>query len=123
MITKLASKIMEFDDGIWYRIGCICGCDESIDIEFSKQEISIEPEIEQYPSFNVSFHTKCYIDIWKRNTVKRLWKRLKIAAKILFQGRFTMENEFMFNDTQQIDGLIEVLTEGKKYITTRKRNL
>ncbi len=115
-IAKLAHESISFDSAIWYKIYCRCGCNQHVDIEFIEKKIIIEPETDDYPSFNIVFHATCFIPVSGYRFVKQLYHRFCICLEILFKGEFSMETEFDFEDSEQVDGLIQVLNSGKEYI-------
>lgn len=102
-------KTDEFDDSIFYRVGCGCSSDDhDIGIEFEKSKTMIFLNFTKRVS---------WCDRWgTTNVFGRVWKRLICSIVMLFKGYVDLEETFIV-DSYNIDGFIEALREGKKYIT------
>jgi hypothetical protein len=110
-------KIDEFKDSIYYRIACGCGSndhDTTIEFEYDKDLPGM---------VFINFHKKL---VWSShygtgNFITRFWKRITGALKILFLGYIEVEESLILRDKEHIDGFIEALEEGKRYIMESDR--
>ena len=110
--NKIA-KIMEFDDGVYYRATCGCGSDEcglTLALEYDRDvndiKLSVYTKLVYCSWFGVDTFDKFY---W----FKDMWARIKGSLKLLFTGRIQLEECFLFKDEDQIDAFITAVQEGK----------
>ena len=88
-------KEMEFDDAIWFRIGCACSDpDHDLNLLFEEDgpfySITLAAKMNMEPS--IHDHT------WKYYWKVFVW-RVKTAAAVLFKGKAEYRNEFMLDKT------------------------
>ncbi|MEA2067017.1 MAG: hypothetical protein U9O65_08020 [Thermotogota bacterium] len=111
MISKNVMKTAESDNDIFYRVVCGCGSNE--------HDIGIHFEIEDNIPHTVflNFYKKvAWCSNWgDLNFFERMWHRIKASIVMLFTGYIDTEESFII-DTDNIDGLMEALKEGKEYI-------
>ena len=119
MISQKVMKTHEFNDSIYYRAACSCGSDEhDVTIEFEKDE--------GIPSMIfLNFHKKiAWCSHWgdNLNIFERAWKRIKCSFLMLFTGYVELEESFILQEEENIDGFIEALIEGKESIKRKIDN-
>ncbi len=103
-MERKVCNLNEYDDSVWYRVVCSCGCDESLDFSY---------DIKKDDKLNIislSFYTKMYMGYTD------LFKRITTAIKLIFTGKYEMYNEFYLYDVEHIDSFITALNEGKTKI-------
>lgn len=96
-------NIAKMDDN-WYRLECSCGSDDHI------VDMEIENDKEYGMTF-LNFYTKVHYSYYKG-----FWKRIKDAFKILFGGILELDSDFIIQDKETIDHLIEILQEGRSCV-------
>ena len=110
MISNKVMKTAEYDDSVYYRLPCSCGSDDhDITLEFEHDK--------KFPGmlFLNMYKDLAWSSYWgDRNIFERIWKKLKVAFRILFVGYIEVEESFIFQGEDQIDSFIEALTEGKE---------
>lgn len=111
-------KLHEFDDSIYYRAACSCADNE--------HDVTIEFEIDkEIPSMIfLNFHKKiAWCSHWgdNLNFFGRVWKRIKCSFLMLFTGYVELEESFILQDEENIDGFIEALIEGKEYVKGKNK--
>jgi len=116
-ITKNVMKLNEWDNIVWYEIGCSCtGDDCKAQIEFDINE--------EFNLIHITFYKKImWSDYWGNNTFyKKIYNRIKASLRILFTGYIDMEGDFMIQDEDHMDSFIEALKEGRqKMVECKKR--
>jgi hypothetical protein len=101
------------DKSCWYQVACMCrekDCNMTIDMSYEDGIMSI--------SFYKDLHASVY---WgDTNFFTRLWRRIKIAARMLFIGYIEISEEHLIKDEKHIDAFIEALKEGKETIKNER---
>lgn len=103
-------KMKEWDDAIYYRIGCDC-CDPDHDLA-----IWAESDKEgHFPAINLTgqLHTRLWVEKFTSPWLKWLndpYNRIVIAAKVLLMGYTTVSLEFSLGK-ENIAGLRTALDE------------
>lgn len=94
--------IAKLQDG-WYRLTCSCGDEDH------RADIEIEND-KEFNNVTIYFHK--YVSYVRR----KFWERVKDAWRILWKKEITFESDFIIQDKEQIDGLIDILQEGRETI-------
>jgi len=103
MVSKNVMRCQEFDDAVFYKIGCYCmhdDCNIVLEIENKNEDIIIS--MCQTLSFKTENDSK----------LKSIWNRLKGALKILVKGELEMEGALYMYDKDHIKSFINALEEG-----------
>jgi hypothetical protein len=124
MLDKPMKGIMlvnefEHSKSVVFRAANDCGeneCDTTIDIEFDeKYGMEIITFWKKVGVF--AFWYSDYDDpIWRRirGNIKVIWKRIKIASRVLFTGYYEAQEEFLIHDPEAIGNIIKALEYGKE---------
>jgi len=121
----MAYRIMEisksFDDDVFYRASCMCGsknCDMVLELEYIKDLDEIVLNI---------YKDVYWSDYGFNNTIfKKIWSRIKASFRVLFTGYIKMEEEFIFENEEQIKEFTSTIESGiirineKRLITANK---
>jgi hypothetical protein len=123
-ITEVEYMDHPLDDQVLFR--AVCGCvdpyhDQELRLEyldFGKDgndmsagmlELSIDHKM-HYPDWNES------------NWFRKIWKRIKVASKLLFFGEVELDGGFMFSGEEAIRDYIKALQYGMKRLRQNKHN-
>ena len=123
-MSEIADRIMligkwhskgKMGGSIMYRASCSC-----ID---SDHDITIDMEYDpEFLILDLNFYKKVYffdLEMDPKNPiewVKNIFHRLKKAVKLVFSGTLEMEETFLFQGEDHINGFIEALTKGRDYL-------
>jgi hypothetical protein len=111
--------VEEFKDWIRFRAANDCGeeeCDTTIDISFNEdygmEEITFWKNVGVFAFWDSNYD----YPIWSRirGRVEVIWKRMKIASKVLFTGYYEAQEEFLMRDPEAISNIIKALEYGKE---------
>src|SRR4030042_6935067 len=119
---KKIMLIDEWEKSLMFQAACECGDEEhhlTIDISCDKDNGLLEIWFFKKLEVDAYFGTCQYDDpalerIWDK--IKVLWKRVKIASRILFTGWYTLESVFLFTDPEHLNDFIKALNYGKNRI-------
>ena len=112
----IASRIMktgEFEDAVFYRAGCSCG-DKSCDMVLALEKGDwIDDRKLEGITLGV-FKDVHWGDEWETEDpfLKRIWRRVTCALRMLVCGYVEMNGWFIFEDEEQIRDYIKALEEG-----------
>ena len=97
-----------FKDAIFYTAECCCGDND--------HAITLELEVDEYGLMYLSMYKDlACCSYWDcDNWFAEKWKRIKIAMRMLFAGYIEVQECFIFDSEEHIDGFIQALTEGKE---------
>ena len=108
--SKSICTIAEYDDMVIYKAQCWCGSEDC------HHELILGYDSDLGLSLEICTNTD-FKEMWlygpssRFDKVKLLWKRIKVAFKILFLGRAVLSSYFMFR-SEAIDDYIKALQEG-----------
>jgi hypothetical protein len=106
-------KTAQYDKAVYYRMACDCTSpnhDMTIELETDEDFLSLH----LYCDLEADIH-------WgDTNRFQRLWKRIKIAARVIFTGYMKVGEEFLFQEEKHIDSFINALEEGKQLLKEKK---
>lgn len=121
MTNKRISELNRLDDLIIYRANCSCSEKE--------HDLTIHLTSERkFDLLSLTFYVNLLIserfNLWEKETkfekikkfAQTLYNRLKLSLKLLFTGHIELEQEFIIDNKDQINGLIDALEEGKKLL-------
>lgn len=98
---------------IWYQVACDCqdkDCNMTIELSYEDGFLSLM----MYKDLQASVY-------WgDANFFTRLWRRIKIASRMLFTGYIEISEEHLIRDEEHIDAFIKALKEGKQRIKNEK---
>ena len=110
MISNNVSKVFDMESDFMYRIGCSCGdpdCDCNIYFEYDKE----------YNVFDIIFYKKLYIkNSFSLNFFKSVFDKIKLIYKVIFKNYIETESDFMIQDPEHLDSIIEALNEAREKI-------
>ena len=123
--AKPMKKVMlvdEWEKSLMLQFACECGDENhhmTIDLSFDKDNGLLEMWLFKKLEIDAYFGDYQHNDpiltrIWGKTKV--LWKRIKIACRVLFAGWFEMESVFLFTDPEHIDDFIKALGYGKSRV-------
>lgn len=114
VITKQVMLMKDFGDSVFYKVDCGCGCDDGM--------LTIELEYED-DMFFMNFYKKIAWNAeWKTKWFgQRIWKRIKVAFKVLFTGYFELEESFIFDDEEHVNNFILAIAEGRVRLENSRR--
>ena len=111
MTTNRIMKVHEFEKAIYYRASCSCGepdCDLTLELERDDDCKMI---------FLNMYKNLCWSAHWRSdNFFQILWRKIKMACRILFTGYTKVEECFIFCGDEQIDDFLNALKEGRNYL-------
>ena len=120
-ISKRIALLNKLKDLVIYR--AVCSCSQE------KHDLTIHLEKDTkfdllLLTFYVNLSINKYFELWEKDDFKGklkkfihiLWTRIKLSLKVLFTGYIEIEQEFIIDDKEQVDGLIKALEEGKQYL-------
>jgi hypothetical protein len=106
MITNNICKTAEYEDSVVYKAICACTDsyhDQTLWVEYNKEVNHLELTI---------YSDLIYPD-WDEDTwLKKIWKRVKTASKLLFTGEIEISSSFLFDKKESIQDYIKALKEG-----------
>ena len=105
MISKNVMKCQEFDNAVFYKIGCDCmykECDITLEIESRDKDIIL------------SLCQTLFFQTEGDSKIKTIWNRLKGAFKVLIKGELETEGALYMHDRDHIESFTEALDEGIK---------
>lgn len=119
-ISKISTKICkthEFEDSVFYKLNCGCGCDDYLEFEYIYSNFTNHSKLKFYKKL-------VWVDYYYTDNIfTRFIKRIKACFSIIFKGRLTIEDEFLIANEDQLDDFITALQEGKKkFIEDLKQN-
>jgi hypothetical protein len=110
-ISKISTKICkthEFEDSIFYKLNCGCGCDDYLEFEYVYSNFTNHSKLKFYKKL-------VWVDYYYTDNIfTRFIKRIKACFSIIFKGRLTINDEFLISNKDQLDDFINALQEGKK---------
>ena len=96
-----------FKDAVVYKAECACGSDEDA--------LILELEVDGGLMYLTMYKDLACCSYWDcDNWFAEKWKRIKIATRMLFTGYIEVQECFIFDSEEHIDGFIQALTEGKE---------
>ncbi len=107
-------KEYEFPDLVVYRVGCDCG-NQDHDISLRIEKDADSPSISLWIEGTLSIADWWYWEE-KHHSFKRAWKRIKLAAQILFTGYAEVHRDMTMMDEEHIETFIEALQKGLEHI-------
>ena len=114
MISKNIANVAEFDDEVYYKALCSCGCREC--------DCTINLSTVDGGYIGMTFYKDLY---WYRYSYDlslfELWERLKAGVKFLLTGRIKMEGDFLI-EKDSVDDFILALQEGRQKLLEYKIN-
>jgi len=115
---KKVSLQNQFENSIWYKVDCACGCDDNCNIE-----LEYDPDINM---IFLNFYKDVSYNWWDEkegffNWFKNISIRFKKSMKLLFTGNLEMNENFILQDIDQINNFIEALQEGVEYCKEEKK--
>lgn len=107
-ISKNITKLVEYDDIIFYKTHCGCGSDSCI------HSLILEVD-DDLGTITMELYARVNYDFWNEDGL-RWWevclKRLKVAIKLLFTGNIRQEAIFIFKDKESIRDYVSALLDG-----------
>ena len=101
--------LQSFKDAIFYRATCSC--------QSEKCPITLELEIDRtFGDITLKMWKKLACCTWwgTDGWFIEKWKRILWATRLLLTGYIEVEQAFIFDSEEHIDGFIQALTEGKE---------
>ncbi len=114
MISRNINKIGESDDFISYRAQCAC-LDEN-----HRHDIIIE--VDDFGEINIRIFTNLEFYDDEKNWFLKIWKRIKLAFRVIFIGYGYLNSTLLFDNNEQISDYIKALNEGMKKMEEYKKN-
>jgi hypothetical protein len=90
-------KIAEYNDFIYLRTSCSCGCSSYLGLIFDKEFGTA--------SFEMETEENCY----SSNPFMQMWWRIKEAFKVLLYGKLNRYGEVYIKDQEQLDDIKNAL--------------
>lgn len=112
-------EIAEYHDGdkVW-RTSCSCMGDDHITFTVATDDEYPEVYLEVYMDVGDNYR------VWEEDKpfrwFKCMWKRIKVACKVIFQGHVKMNGAFIFRGEEQIDEFTETIQGHKEYMIKRR---
>ena len=116
MISNNVMKMDEWENSVWYKVGCSCGGGDDCDCQF---EFEFDDEFGQ---ISMNFYKRLnwadyyYADKW----YERYWVRIKQVCKLLWTGETEVEGHFIVQSVEHMNAFIEALQEGKQKLEVYK---
>jgi len=101
-------ELHSFKDCTYYRTSCSC-MDSNHNLTFSLEYEEDMNMLNMY--FEVMGPAPHCFD-WERPFYIKMWNRIKLCCMVLFKGRITYEESFIFRGEKQVRDLIKALEEG-----------
>ncbi len=105
----------EFDNSIFYKIGCDCMEDEhtkTVELEYDEETRTVQ----------MIFYADLQLDDYYTAMPwwEKPWFRIKKAVRMLVFGKIETQTDFLWADTKSIDDFIEALQEGREKLKNWK---
>lgn len=118
-ISNRITLLNKHIDVIVYLAKCACSSDNHdlmIFLEKDEDELKLE--------FYIDVIVNKYFGLWGekniflrlKNSIYVMFKRIKISLRVLFKGRIELNQEFLLDNTKQVNDFIKALEEGKEYL-------
>lgn len=118
MISNNVMKLKEYNDLVFYRIGCDCmspDCDLTLSLEyigdFNMVELTIYSDLEWNDIHDLSNWTWPFM----------LWNRIKTALKVLVKGKIRVESGLVIQNKEHLKAFADALEEGIKHLEGFKK--
>jgi hypothetical protein len=82
-------KIKEYPDAIWFKTICDCTHNDCT------QTIAIEQDKDLNGAITIQLYNNIYLRAYYEKWYKNLWRRIKLAFRILFIGWIEMEGDII----------------------------
>lgn len=112
MEEKISTGVMktaQFSNAVYYQVGCSCqdkDCNMTLELEVHDGIMFLN----LYKDLAVSVY-------WQDDGFfKKLWRRIKYAARIFFTGYIKLEESHVLQGEDQINNFIAALQEGKELL-------
>ena len=120
MTTKGVMKLSEDDQHVLYRTGCSCG-EPRHDIGMYITRNTDSDDISWYFYTNATYYSPSafYGTFWTKCV--DIWERMKASLKLLFTGFLEYDSEFLIEDPEIAQNIINELNEGREYLLNKEK--